>query len=250
MSTLKERLIEVMGTKGWTHADVVRVSGESSSVVSQWLGKGSKEIKSIGKLEAALRLESESGFSALWIAKGTGAKLAAKVQAAAEDRPGTNRIPGKWHPVIAWETPDDLPDNQFALVERRAVKLSAGSGKMVFEEEVLPPLPFRADWLRARRVTRHSNLVIVYAEGDSMEPDIKDGDAVLLDMGQTEIVDGLVYAIDYGGHLRIKRLQKRFDSGLIIISDNSSKHPAQSLSPDEARHITVLGRAIWRGGAM
>lgn len=65
-----------MAAKGWEHADLVKHSGESSSVVSQWLGKGSKEIKSIGKLEAALNIEAASGYSALWVAKGKGPKMA------------------------------------------------------------------------------------------------------------------------------------------------------------------------------
>lgn len=77
MATLKDRLEEVMRAMGWQHADVVRISQQSSSVVSQWLGKGSKDIKTIGKLEAALYLERASGYSALWIAKGIGPKMAA-----------------------------------------------------------------------------------------------------------------------------------------------------------------------------
>jgi hypothetical protein len=77
MPTLKERLEEVMRAAHWEHADLVRVSKQSSSVVSQWLGKGSKEIKSIGKLDAAIYIERESGFSALWVAKGIGPKRAA-----------------------------------------------------------------------------------------------------------------------------------------------------------------------------
>lgn len=74
MQTLKERLREVMAAKGWEQSDLMRISGESSSVVSQWLGKGSKEIKSIGKMEAAERIEAASGFSSLWIAKGLSQK--------------------------------------------------------------------------------------------------------------------------------------------------------------------------------
>lgn len=70
MSTLQDRLEEVMRAMNWQHADVVRVSRQSSSVVSQWLGKGSKVIHTIGKLEAALYIERASGFSALWVAKG------------------------------------------------------------------------------------------------------------------------------------------------------------------------------------
>lgn len=74
MPTLKERLTIVMEALKWDHAKLVQVSGMSSSVVSQWLGHGSKDIHSIGNLEAALRLQEASGFSALWLAKGIGPK--------------------------------------------------------------------------------------------------------------------------------------------------------------------------------
>lgn len=57
---------------GWDHAHLMRVTGQSSSAVSQWLGKGSKEIKSIGSLEAALRLAEATGYNALWLAEGKG----------------------------------------------------------------------------------------------------------------------------------------------------------------------------------
>lgn len=67
---LQERLAEVMHAMGWEHADLMRVSGQSSSVVSQWLGKSSKLIKTIGKIEAAQAIADASGYSALWIAKG------------------------------------------------------------------------------------------------------------------------------------------------------------------------------------
>lgn len=74
MKSLKNRLAEVMAAMKWQHLDLVKISGQSSSVVSQWLGNGSKEIKTIGKMEAAERIEQASGFSALWVAKGLGPK--------------------------------------------------------------------------------------------------------------------------------------------------------------------------------
>jgi hypothetical protein len=76
VSTLIERLQIVMAAKGWKHGDLVSITGMSSSVVSQWLGHGSKTIKTIGKMEAALKLQAASGFSALWIAKGAGPRHA------------------------------------------------------------------------------------------------------------------------------------------------------------------------------
>ena len=87
MSALEERLAEVMQAKSWTHQDLMRVTGQSSSVVSQWLGKGSKPIKSIGKIEAAEAIERESGFSALWVARGIGPKHRAVAHPLSDFRP-------------------------------------------------------------------------------------------------------------------------------------------------------------------
>lgn len=95
MSTLQERLEEVMAAKGWKHADLVRVSRQSSSVVSQWLGKGSKAIKTIGKLEAALYIERESGYSALWLAKEMGPKFAPRGAVSAAEPPAQYTVPAR-----------------------------------------------------------------------------------------------------------------------------------------------------------
>lgn len=234
-SRITQRLSEL----GWSQTDLLdRVEGLEKGTLSALISRDSQ--RSIWSEPIANAL----GVHHAWLTRGTPPK---ELEAAASRAP-RNSI--AWHPVIAWDVPSDLPDNEFALVERRAVKLAAGSGTIVFEEEELPPLSFRADFLRARRVTRKANLVIVYAEGDSMMPTIADGDSVLCDRGQTEIIDGEIYAIDYAGSLRVKRLRKRFDGGVMIISDNALKHPAESLSFEEARHVAVLGRVLWRGGSV
>lgn len=77
--SLKDRLLEVMAATGWTERDLIRVSGQSRSAVGQWLGKSKKEIKTIGRLEAVQAIERESGFSALWVAKGVEPKMAAQI---------------------------------------------------------------------------------------------------------------------------------------------------------------------------
>jgi transcriptional regulator with XRE-family HTH domain len=74
VSTLEDRLREIMTAMSWSRQDLIRVTGQSSSVVSQWLGGGSKPIHSIGRIEAALAIERESGFLAAWVAKGIGPK--------------------------------------------------------------------------------------------------------------------------------------------------------------------------------
>lgn len=76
MTTLQERIAEVMAAMGWRHADLVRISGESSSLVSQWRGNAARPVGRITKMEAAERMEAASGFAALWIATGKGPKHA------------------------------------------------------------------------------------------------------------------------------------------------------------------------------
>lgn len=149
--------------------------------------------------------------------------------------------------VEVWDKPEDLPTGVFAIVSRVSVALSAGSGSFIEGEMDLPPLAFRDDWIRKKNVTSRSNLCICDVSGDSMYPYLEHGDAVLIDIGQQEVQDNEVYAIRYGDELRIKRLSKRFDGGLIIISDNKD-YPTESISANEAQHITIIGRKLWRGG--
>ena len=74
MSELKERIEEVKASMNWNDTQMANAAGVSRSAVSQWAGKGSKIIHTIGDVEVALNLERATGYSALWIAKGVGHK--------------------------------------------------------------------------------------------------------------------------------------------------------------------------------
>lgn len=114
MPTLIERLTELMDAMGWQQPDLMRESKQSSSVVSQWMGKGSKQIKTIGKMEAAVYLERATGFSALWIAKGMGPKRV----------PGTAAHAANHHLHPARE-PFPAPYSVKDLLERLGMLLAA-----------------------------------------------------------------------------------------------------------------------------
>lgn len=123
MSTLQERLAEVMRACQWTHADLVRISGQSSSVVSQWRGKSSKIIKSIGSLDAAQRIEAASGYAALWVATGQGPKLKAQ-ESAAPYR--LSRVPHSWHARFDALSPEQR-DTLLGIVEDLLVRYEAAN---------------------------------------------------------------------------------------------------------------------------
>jgi len=118
----------MMRAKNWSHADVMRVSGQSSSTVSQWMGKGSKVIHTIGKIEAAQRLEAESGFAALWLAKGEGPKMAP---------PSAKADP--LHPIVA-----QILDWAKGMPPDQLLKLYAAAHNLVNSTAPVPRQPTQA----------------------------------------------------------------------------------------------------------
>jgi len=92
-------------------------------------------------------------------------------------------------------------------------------------------------------------LIMEIAVGDSMEPDIRDGDMLLLDTSDQTFRHFGVYVIEVRGERLVKRVQRKFDGSLILISDNA-KYLPESIDAELAKDVTVVGRVIWRGGKL
>lgn len=145
-----------------------------------------------------------------------------------------------------WDKPEQLPDGVFATVPMMSIALSA-DGALVTKEKSVPPLVFSKEWLVGKSVTSRSNLVVMDVHGDSMANYLMDGDVALIDTGQKTVADNLVYAIRYFDDLRIKRVIRLFDGGLIIRSDNI-RYADEQLTPQKAPQLVVIGKMIWRAG--
>lgn len=153
-------------------------------------------------------------------------------------------------PVIAWNDPNDLPTDRYVMVPRYDIRLSAGHGQLVYEPlEQEQAVSFRAEWVRQKGY-KTANLLCAYAYGDSMEPRIYDGDTLMIDKSQTSVADGKVYALTYGEEVRVKRLYRRPDGGLLIRSDNASHYPEFSVSATDLSHIQIIGRVVWVGSEL
>ncbi|MOA13864.1 putative HTH-type transcriptional regulator [compost metagenome] len=97
------------------------------------------------------------------------------------------------------------------------------------------------------------NLYVIYADGDSMEPYIFEGDVVLFDGSDTEPRDRQVYAIRRpDGGISIKRIVQQLAGGWMIRSDNPDKsaYPDEQVSRATLHDMPILGRVIWRGGGI
>jgi phage repressor protein C with HTH and peptisase S24 domain len=216
----RKRFAAWMEARKLSQTDVADKSGKTRSYISLILSNG----KSFGE-RTARALEESLGMARSYLD--------------GENEDGLS-------PILIWESPDDLPRGQYALIPRVSIRLSAGNGIVAEEETDAPPLAFTEEWIRSRNVSSRKNLRICKVSGDSMSPFLEEGDSVMIDMGQRSILEGKVYCLRYGSELRIKRLFKRFDGGLRIVSDNK-EYPEESIDPTNT-HVEVLGRQIWRAG--
>jgi phage repressor protein C with HTH and peptisase S24 domain len=79
-----------------------------------------------------------------------------------------------------------------------------------------------------------------------MEPLFNYGDIIFINRSKCDIGRGGVFTINTEHGLFIKRIQKRIDGKIDIISDNKD-YPTMSVYPNE---IDVIGRVVGRFGGV
>ncbi len=144
-------------------------------------------------------------------------------------------------------------EGDYADVTAYAQAAGLGAGAEALEYAETHSLKFKKTSLRRRGIYGR-NLAVYYGKGDSMEPTIKDGDAILFDTSDTRVLDGLLYVIQVDGMANPEYFVKRamvLDTGVYFQSDNPrGDHLWRKPKPMASkRHpITVIGRVHWIGG--
>lgn len=90
------------------------------------------------------------------------------------------------------------------------------------------------------------NIEAINVTGDSMEPTFSYNDIIFINRNKTDLQRGGVFAIRTENGLFIKRVQKRIDAKVDIISDNQI-YSMQTLNLAE---IEVVGRVVSRFGSV
>lgn len=143
-------------------------------------------------------------------------------------------------------------DGRYTYVRRYEAIGGLGRGRINGEHvEISGTHAYRTDWIYERGWTAE-DLAVISAEGDSMSPTINDGDVVLVNMADTKIVSGQVYAIeDADQGTRIKRLFRQLDGRVRVVSDNPDKrlHPDDFLTPDTSG-ARIIGKVVHRSGSV
>lgn len=213
-----------------TKAELARVAGVSDTAAGNWL-KGDHGIDAPNAREIANYLHVDP----LWLETGQG-------------NPTPVDQPARRSSVIAFDPEDGVPDDVVLVPESR-IEFSAGNGKILTYEVVddAEPAIYRRSWLKKNglnpdRVRRFP------VSGDSQEPTLYHGDTVLVNLDETEIVDGKLYAIRYEHDLRIKFLFRKLDGTLILRSKNPA-YPDEEVPAELANeHISIIGRVRDKSG--
>lgn len=214
----------------WPSADrLAKATGVSPSAFRKWL-KGVAEPSR----DRLVALAEAAGVNMSWLAQGEGAApdplaLAARARSPESADLGDN-------PRIA----------SFLVLPKRPEAAAAGAGHPV---ATIPTefIGFRHDWLRTTFGREPAELTLEIAVGESMEPDIRNGDLLLVDTTDQRFRNFGIYVIEARGERLVKRVQRKFDGSLILISDNKTYQP-ESISSELAKEVHVIGRVIWRGG--
>ncbi|TBR44357.1 hypothetical protein CBF23_003300 [Marinomonas agarivorans] len=136
--------------------------------------------------------------------------------------------------------------SEYLNVPEYKIEASAGHGSLVEEETPSQYIAIKKTTLAANGVNT-SNLMIIYAKGDSMEPTFNSGDPLFIDRTCHEVLpDGGIYVFNFGGDLFVKRLQSSFNGDLLVISDNP-KYQQMTIQKSDLEQINIVGRVAIYG---
>lgn len=122
--------------------------------------------------------------------------------------------------------------------------VAAGAGGENGEPAIRARMPFPRTILRRMGIVPEK-VRGLRAGGDSMWPTIGDGQLVLIDTGATELRDGKIYVLYAPDGLRLKRIQRHQDGGIVLISDNKELYQPELIRPPDTAYVRVVGRAFW-----
>ena len=137
-----------------------------------------------------------------------------------------------------------LDENWQEYVGINEINVAAGAGAVVGDEQVKRRIKFPHAWLRKHGLMA-DRCRIMRVTGESMEPTLPDGCAILVHLASREHRDGKIFVIRIEEELIVKRLVHDQFAGWLIYSDNPDKiaWPTRPW-PDDA---AVIGEVKWLG---
>ncbi len=135
---------------------------------------------------------------------------------------------------------EDSDDVYFPVPKVKA-RLCAGAGSFEVDSQIEGYYAFQKKWLQYKGTSHRMVLMDVF--GNSMTPEIKDGDTVLIDQSQRDIFAGTIYAVGIEDTIMVKRIEKH-PHKLVLLSDNTEYAPI-FLTDEEIDSVRIIGKVLW-----
>lgn len=180
------------------------------------------------------RIAEVCGVSTRWLILGEGPMRKGEASAVCEEKAPYGAEPR------ALPIADCADSYQIPLVDDMP---SAGNGNDLLETEPRCYYPFPASWLRKKGNPK--DMLLMEVSGDSMEPEIKHGDLVMLDRGKTRPMGGRFFVVRLEGSLYVKRMEV-LPRKLLLVSLNKSYTPIEvDMTKDVTDSVQIIGQIIW-----
>lgn len=235
MKTLQERLIWARAQKAarsgedFTQQDLARKAGVTQGSIAHLESGRTKTSRSLTKIAAAVGVTTE------WLADGKGDPFGSVSEIAASLAvPGAMNVRGT----------SDGHRTHTPIKKVSELRLSAGVTGFQIEldnrDGGVWDIPTR--WLE-RKQLNPIHLIAIEVRGESMEPNLYDGDLVVINTADTRLVNGEVYAVNYEGEAVVKRLIREGGQWYL-----SSDNPAPKFGRRVCRgsDCIVIGKVVRR----
>lgn len=242
MTTIAERLIFLRGTA--TQADFAERMGINVNTLRSY-----EKGRSLPGYEVLESLCVKLEVSATWILTGEGPVFKqTPISGGTEDMPPLSRplsVPQSTPVSHHLSEPEASCDVELVMIPMVEARLSAGHGSLEVSATSERSYAFRNDFL-----TRKGNpkeMVLMRVSGDSMKPEIRDNDVVLIDQSKRDVTPGRLYAVGFDEAIYLKRIDVL--PGKVFLRSTNPDYPPVELDTrgDNEDQFRVIGRVLWCG---
>lgn len=226
LGMLSDIVIALRTKRGWSQAELAKYAKVSQQLITKIETGKVSESRKLPQIAAAFGLSVEQFLN--WSGTTEYDSAASVMEGVRESK------------VIPFDR------SKFVDIPRFEVQGSMGPGIPLPDmETIVSGIRVSAAWIRTElhNVSAPNNLAIITGYGDSMEGTYRDGAQLIVDRGVKDVKVDAIYVLSMNDELYIKRLQRRPDGSILMISDNT-KYPPYVVENGERNKFAVLGRVV------
>jgi phage repressor protein C with HTH and peptisase S24 domain len=127
------------------------------------------------------------------------------------------------------------------------VRASAGDGTVVEHEWPDDVLMLKEEWIRLELGAKPGDLQLIRVNGTSMEPTLRAGDMILINIKINRPDFEGIYVLRIGDGVLVKNLQLLPGGRIQVSSDNPIYKPFELSAEHMVDEVSIIGRVVWYG---